>query len=233
MSTLEANMKDQQRTGLHPHVSIEDKVFVETIGGDLTIKIEDNTDTGKGIYSEDVEDKDQTLDDAEIYYVDLGQIIILKILPYKEKDFRYFVFNNKLKNIVRIDSIEHTCKLLPGGHGLIFPKGYYLQNGEYKLFEVPVEQPVFDELVTSSNGEDYQYIFYNMDSGTYLIYSYNIIEQSIDTPIICSGYSHFQNGEMVVFRHENDPRKNHALQVWQTPYVGKDYQVAGDNESVL
>jgi hypothetical protein len=33
-------------TGRHPHVSIEDKVFVETVGGDLTIKIEDNTDDG-------------------------------------------------------------------------------------------------------------------------------------------------------------------------------------------
>lgn len=225
--------RDQQRTGLHPHVSILDKVFVETINGDLTIKVEDNTESGKGIYSEDVEDKDQNLDDAEISYVDLGQIIILKILPYKEKDYRYFVFNNKLKNILRIDSIEHTCKLLPGGHGLIFPQGYYLQNGEHKFFNVPVEQPVFDELITSSNGEDYQYIFYNMESGTYLIYSYNVIEQTIDTPIVCSGYSHFNNGEMVVFRQENEPRKNHALQVWQTPYVGKDYEVAGNNDSVL
>lgn len=225
--------RDHQRTGLHPHVSILDKIFVETIGGDLTIKIEDNTDTGKGIYSEDVDDKDQTLDDAEIYYVDLDQLIILKILPYKEENYRYFVFNNKLKSVQRIDSIEHTCELLPGGHGLIFPQGYYLQNGEFKLFDVPVEQPVFDELVTSSNGEDYQYIFYNMDSGTYLIYSYNVIEQTIDTPIVCSGYSHFCNGEMVVFRHEKDPRKNHAVQVWQTPYVGKDYEMAGDNDSEL
>jgi len=225
--------RDQQRTGLHPHVSILDKVFVETIGGDLTIKIEDNTETGKGIYSEDVEDKDQTLDDAEIYYVDLGQLIILKILPYKEKDYRYFVFNEKLKNVIRIDSIEHTCKLLPNGHGLIFPQGYYLQNGEYKIFDVPVDHTVFDELNSSTNGEDYQYIFYNMDSGTYLIYSYNVIEQTIEMPIVCSGYSHFSNGEMIVFRHEDDPRKTHSLQVWQTPYVGKDHESVGNNDSVL
>lgn len=225
--------RDQQRTGLHPHVSILDKVFVETIGGDLTIKIEDNTDIGKGIYSEDVEDKDQTLDDSEIYYADLGQLIILKILPYKEKVYRYFVFNDKLKSVIRIDSIEDTCMLLPNGHGLIFPQGYYLQNGEYKIFDVPVERSVFDQLNSSSNGEDYQYIFYNMDSGTYLMYSYNVIEQTIDMPIVCSGYSHFSNGEMIVFRHENEPRKNHSLQVWQTPYVGKDYQSTGNNESAL
>ncbi|MCH4889768.1 AAA family ATPase [Acidaminobacter sp. JC074] len=225
--------RDNQRTGLHPHVSILDKVFVETIGGDLTIKVEDNTETGRGIYSEDVEDKDQSLDDAEIFYADLGHLIVLKILPYKEKDFRYFVYNNKLKNVVRIDSIANTCKLLPGGHGLIFPQGYYLQNGEYKFFDVPFEDTVFDQLNSSINGEDSQYIFYNMQSGIYLIYSYNVIEQTIDMPIVCSGYSHFSNGEMIVFRHENEPRKTHALQIWQTPYVGKDHQSENDNNSVL
>ncbi|QUI25625.1 DNA repair ATPase [Vallitalea pronyensis] len=225
--------RDDQRSGVHPHVSILDKVFVETIGGDLTIKVEDNTAVGKGIYSEDVEDKDQNLDDADIAYVDLGQIIILKIRPYKENHDRYFIFNDKLKRVVRIDSIKDTCRLLPGNHGLIFPKGYYLQNGEYKIFDVPAENCVFDQVISSSNGEDYQYIFYNMDSGIYLIYSYNIIEQTIDTPIVCSGYSHFNNGEMIVFKHEDEPRKNHMIQIWQTPYVGKNYVSAGDNDSIL
>lgn len=225
--------RDQQRTGIHPHISILDKVFVETINGDLTIKVEDNTETGKGIYSEDVNDPDQNLDDADIYYADLEQLIILKIKPYKEDEYRYFVFNNKLKNVVRIDSLKDSCQLLPGGHGLIFPLGYYLKNGEHKLFDVPVEQTVFDQIISSSNGEDHQYIFYNVDSGTYLIYTYNVIEQSVEMPIVCSGYSHFNNGEMVVFRHENDPRKNHALQVWQTPYVGKDFEQSSTSESVL
>lgn len=225
--------RDDQRTGIHPHVSIMDKVFVETVGGDLTIKVEDNTATGKGIYCEDVVDPDQTLDDAEISYVDLGQLIVLKILPYKETTYRYFIYNQKLKNVVRIDSIEKTCMLLPNGHGLIFPQGYYLQSGDHKLFDVPVEQTVFDQVNASVNGEDYQYIFYNLESGTYLIYSYNLIEQTIDMPIVCSGYSHFSKGEMLVFKHGDEPRKNHALQVWQTPYVGKDYQSPGKHKSDL
>jgi len=37
--------RDMQRAGKHPHISIEDKVFVETIHGDLTIKVENNTAT--------------------------------------------------------------------------------------------------------------------------------------------------------------------------------------------
>lgn len=225
--------RDDQRSGAHPHVSILDKVFVETIGGDLTIKVEDNTETGKGIYSEAVEDKDQNLDDAEIFYADLGEIVILKIRPYKENDYRYFIFNNKLKNVIRIDAIKDTCMLLPENHGLIFPKGYYLQSGEHKVFDVPAEKSIFDHMINSTNGEDYQYIFYNIESGIYLIYSYNMIEQTIETPIVCSGYSHFNNGEMLVFKHEEEPRKNHMLQIWQTPYVGKNYVRGEQSDSLL
>ena len=43
--------------GKHPHISILDEVFVETVGGDLTIKVEDNTEDGRGpLYREPVED---------------------------------------------------------------------------------------------------------------------------------------------------------------------------------
>jgi hypothetical protein len=225
--------RDDQVDGRYPHISILDKVFVETIRKDLTIKIENNTETGKGIYSEPVEDMDQSLDDAEIYYADLDQIIILKIKPYKENDFRYFIFNNKLKSVVRVDAIKDSCILLPGNHGVIFPKGYYLQTGEYKIFDIETDASIFDQKVTSSNGEDFQYIFYNINSGEYQVYSYNIIEQKIEAPIVCSGYSHFNNGEMIVVKQESEPRKNHMIQIWQTPYVGKNYVREGDKTSVL
>ena len=55
--------RDMHYSGLHPHISIEDRLFVECTGGDLTIKIEDNTDSGEGIYEEDVSNSDQTLDE--------------------------------------------------------------------------------------------------------------------------------------------------------------------------
>jgi len=47
--------REDHRYGSYPHISIEERVFVETVDGDLTIKVEDNTDTGKGLYAEDVE----------------------------------------------------------------------------------------------------------------------------------------------------------------------------------
>ena len=38
---------------------------------------------------------------------------------------------------------------------------------------------------------------------------------------------------MLVFKHEDEPRKNHMLQIWQTPYVGKNYVIEGQKDSVL
>ena len=95
--------RDLHRDGDHPHISIEDRVFVETVGGDLTIKIEDNTEDGSGIYAEPVDDSDQSLDDAEIFYSIVGNIILLKVRPFKEEKFRYLVFNEKTQTARRLE----------------------------------------------------------------------------------------------------------------------------------
>ena len=66
--------RDMHRSGEFGHISIEDRIFVETTGGDLTVKVEDNTDIGAGIYAETVDDPDQTLDDATILYSIVGNL---------------------------------------------------------------------------------------------------------------------------------------------------------------
>src|SRR6185436_11566816 len=114
--------------GRFPHVSIRDEVFVETLHGDVTMKIGDNTQTGRGIYSEPVENADQSLDDAQIHYAVTGSLILLKILPYKEKAWRHYVFNRRTKSVKRIDAIGHACIQLPEDHGIIFPGGTCLRT---------------------------------------------------------------------------------------------------------
>ncbi|MBU1538057.1 DNA repair ATPase, partial [Myxococcota bacterium] len=225
--------RDDHRAGVHPHISIMDRVFVETVGGDLTIKVEDNTETGRGIYAEPVDNKDQTLDDAETYYTAIGNIIILKIRPFQEKDFRYFVFNEKMQRVLRLDSLEQSGILLPDNQGLIFPNGYYLQSGEYKTFDLDLGQMIFAHRLSSTNGEDHLYTFHNLETGVYLLLSYNIIAHGVETPVVCSGYSHFETGEMVLFKAEEEPKKNHVIQIWQTPYVGKDYVATKESDSLL
>jgi len=222
---------DMHRNGSHPHISILDKLFVETIGGDLTIKIEDNTDDGKGIHNEPVEHRDQTLEDGKFLFADLGNLTVLSVTPYQETA-RYFVYNHKVQQVERIQSIEDTAVLLPDNHGLIFPDGYYLQTGEFKKFEKSIEQVKFQKKVASPNGEDYLYVFYEEGKGDYVLMTYNIIEQRINTPIICNGYTVLENGELCYFKAENDSTKHHVVQIWQTPF-SKTVQVSNRHSDSL
>lgn len=225
--------RDHYVFGDFPHVSIEDRVFVETVGGDLTVKVENNTDTGAGVYVEPVENADQTLDDAEISYAVVGNLILLKIRPYQEQNYRYIVFNEKLQTACRMDGIAQACILLPSDHGIIFPGGYYLQTGDRKTFDGSLKDMLFDRRLDAPNGEDFLYIFYNRLSGTYVLMRYNLIEQSVDTPIVCHGQSFFEAGELICFKAHEEPQKHHAVQVWQTPYVGEDYVPSTNTDSYL
>ncbi|TCI90026.1 DNA repair ATPase [Tenacibaculum sp. M341] len=224
--------RDMHRYGTHSHVSILDKIFVETIGGDLTIKIEDNTDEGKGILDEPVEHVDQTLDDGQFRFGDLGNLITLEIKPFQESP-RYFIYNHKLQEVQRVESIKDTAVLLPDDHGLIFPNGYYLQTGEYKIFESDVKEVKFQKKISSPNGEDFLYVFYATIRGLYILMSYNIIEQEVKTPIICNGFTLLENGELCYFRTENEQTKHHVVQIWQTPYLKGSFMPSQHTDSLL
>jgi hypothetical protein len=225
--------RELHRGGLHPHISIEDRVFVETVGGDLTVKVEDNTEDGSGIYAEPVDDPDQTLDDAEIYYAIVGNIILMKIRPFKEESFRYVVFNEKTQSAQRLDSIADSCIFLPEDHGLIFSNGYYLQTGVNKTFDNNLTDLVFERRVASPNGEDYLYAFYNKITGDYVLLMYNVIEQRVDSPILCNGFSIFGNGHLIYFKADEEPQKHHGIQIWQTPFVSDESSSSEQTDSYI
>ncbi|MBK1881097.1 DNA repair ATPase [Luteolibacter pohnpeiensis] len=212
--------RDMHRSGEHPHISIEDRVFVETVGGDLTVKIEDNTKTGEGIYAEPVTDSDQTLDDAEIHYAIIGSLIVLRVLPYREELHRYLVFNEKTKAVHRLDGIGESCVLLPEDQGLLFANGYILATGEVKTFETGLSKLRFERRLLAGNGEDTLFVFYQQASGHYVLLSYNVIAQQVETPMVCNGFAIAADGRMVQFKAPDQPQKHHALQLWQTPYAG-------------
>ena len=225
--------RDTYIHGEHPHISIEDRVFVETIGGDLTVKVENNTATGRGIYHEPVENKDQTLDDAEVHYAIVGNLILLKVLPYQEKQWRHLVFNERTREAHRIDSIAESCVLLPDDHGILFPHGYVLQTGEVRRFETGLPPMRFEKRIPAANGEDTLFVFSHLESGSYLLLSYNLIKQSIATPQPCHGYSLFPTGELILFDGDPEPRKHHVVQVWRTPYLTADVSEAKAAQTFL
>jgi MoxR-like ATPase len=216
--------REHQRTGRHPHVAIEDELFVETIHGDLTIKIEDNTETGQGIYAEHVEDPNQALDDAEIRYAVVGGLLLLAMKPYREDRTRYLVFNRRTKQVQRIDALGQSCRQLPEDHGIIFPGGFYLDVGEGKVFERQVEGLELFRVIKSPNGEDVLYVYHRRDQGLYQLLSYNLIRKEVATPIVCHGMSLFADGTLVVFRGASEePSRIHPVQIWRTPFTSAEH----------
>ncbi|WP_206060604.1 DNA repair ATPase [Nonomuraea basaltis] len=219
--------RDDHVLGRHPHISIGGEVFVETVGGDLTIKIENNTETGAGIYAEPVSEPLQSLADADVEYARVGPLILMRIRPYKETEWRHLVFNTRTKAVVRLDGIGQACQRLPEDQGLIFPGGYYLTTGVSKTFATDVTDLEFERVVRSPNGEDVLYVFHARGDGRSLLLPYNVIRKEVATPILCHGYSLFDDGTMVVFRATSEePTRVHPMQVWQTPYVSDTYAAA-------
>lgn len=216
--------KDMEVSGRFPHLNILDTLFVETIGGDLTIKVENNTETGSGVYSEPVEDRTQSLDDGQVVFARVGSLILLKILPYRENAWRGLVFNTITGKVTRVDAIVQACIQLPEDHGIIFPGGYYLQNGEHKAFDAAVAGMQYKRTVRSPNGEDVLYVFYEPESGMSALLVYNLVKRQLQPPILAHGHAQLADGRMVLFHAENDnPTRVHQMQVWQTPFTSDEF----------
>jgi len=211
--------------GRHPHINVLDALFVETINGTFTVKIENNTDDGEGIYSEPVDESNQSISDAVVAWAEVSDLIVLKVLPYKETVWRYFIYNPLNAAVLRIDAIGDACVQLPESHGVIFPDGFYLTTGEFKSFGLDCEGLRFKRKIKSSNGEDVLYVFYNPDEGSFALLSYNLISKSLQNPLKTHGYALGETGSLVVFTAEDEPTRTHPLQIWSSPYTAGEAEV--------
>ncbi|WP_067537781.1 DNA repair ATPase [Nocardia crassostreae] len=212
--------RDDQVLGRHPHLSILGEVFVETLGGTLTIKVENNTESGAGVYSEPVEEPLQSLADADVHYARLGPLILLRIRPYNETGWRQLVFNTRTKEAVRLDGLGRSCRRLPEDQGVIFPGGYYLVTGAHKRFDIDVADLEYERTIRAGNGEDVLYAYHARAAGRTLLLPYNIVRTDVANPVACQGYSLFDDGTMAVLRAlSEEPARVHPMQVWRTPFA--------------
>ncbi|QXQ97956.1 DNA repair ATPase [Streptomyces sp. WY228] len=223
--------RDAHVPGRHPHIAVGKGggLFVDTLGGTLTVKVTDDTESPDGIYEEPVDEPLQSLADADVEYAEVGPLVLLRVRPYKETDWRYLVFNSLLSSVQRLDSIGPACHRLPEDQGIIFPGGYYLTTGTAKTFDTAEEltEPVFEGAVRSPNGEDVLYVFRSRDGLRSLLLPYNLIRQEVATPLTGRGHALLDDGTLILLRDNPDgPARVHPLQRWQTPYVSDTYAAA-------
>ncbi|MGW2181039.1 DNA repair ATPase [Streptomyces sp. NPDC001732] len=217
--------------GRHPHIAVGGDgdgatavLFIDTLGGTLTVKTENDTDTPHGIYEEPVAEPLQSLADAEVEHATVGSLVLLRVRPYNEESWRHLVFNTLLGTVLRLDGIGPACHRLPEDQGIIFPGGYYLTTGTAKTFDIaePLSAPVFEGAVRSPNGEDVLYVFRSPDDGRSLLLPYNLIRQEVATPLQGLGHALLDDGTLVLLRTTatgDEPARVHPVQRWHTPYV--------------
>ncbi|MFD8023808.1 DNA repair ATPase [Streptomyces lavendulae] len=222
-----AATREDHVLGRHPHVSIGGAVFVSTVGGALTLKTDDDTETGEGIFCEPVTEPLQSLADADIEYAHVGPLILLRVRPYKEEVRRHLVFNTLTRAAVRLDGIGQAARTLPDGQGIVFPGGYCLATGTSKTFDTTTDGLEYERTVRAPNGEDVLYVFHARAEGRSLLLPYNVIRKEIATPIACHGHALFDDGALLVLRADSDePARVHQLQRWSSPYVSDTHAAA-------
>ncbi|MGW5785956.1 DNA repair ATPase [Streptomyces sp. NPDC003757] len=210
--------------GRHPHVSVRGEFCVSAVGGTLTVKLEDDTETAGGIWSEPVDEPLQSLADADIAHARVGALILLRVRPYKEDTDRYLVFNTLTKSVVRLDGVGAACRRLPDDQGIVFPGGYCLATGAHKTYELDVTGLEFEREVRSPNGEDVLYAFHARGESRGLLLSYNTIRKEVANPLACRGWALAEDGTFTVLRADGDePAQVHPVQLWHSPYASDTY----------
>ncbi|MFF9058913.1 DNA repair ATPase [Streptomyces sp. NPDC014882] len=229
--TWTATTREDHVPGRHPHVSVGGELFVTTVGGALTVKTEDDTETGEGIHSEPVDEPLQALADADIAHARVGALILLRVRPYKEDAHRYLVFDTLTRSVVRLDGIGQACRRLPEDRGIVFPGGYCLAGGTHKTFDGAIgidgtvgpghpAAPEFERTVRSPNGEDVLFAFRAPAAGRALLLPYNVIREEVAAPLTCRGWALLDDGTLVLLRAEEDePRRVHPVQLWSSPHL--------------
>ncbi|MEU0435991.1 DNA repair ATPase [Streptomyces sp. NPDC006290] len=216
--------REDHALGRRPHVRVQGEVFVSTVGGALTVKVDDDTEAEEGIFDEPVDEPLQSLADADIAHARVGTLILLRIRPYKEDTHRYLVFNTLTRAVVRLDAIGRACRRLPDDQGIVFPGGYCLAGGTHKTYDLDTTGLEFEHEVRSPNGEDVLYVFHARGQGRRLLLSFNLIRKEVAAPLSCHGSALFDDGTLVVLRAGGgEPARVHPVQLWRSPYVSDTY----------
>ncbi|AXE28049.1 DNA repair ATPase (plasmid) [Streptomyces globosus] len=213
--------RDDHVPGRHPHAAVDGRLYVSTVGGALSIRTEDDTETGAGlVHREPVDESLQSLADAEIAYAVVGPLTLLRVLPYKEETRRHLVFNAVTGTVVRLDGIGLSCRRLPDDGGIVFPGGYCLADGTVRTFDTDTAGLEFDHSVASPNGEDVLFVFQERAGNRRLLLPYSLIRQEVSAPLPCDGLARFEDGTLVVLRPgDGRAARSHAVQEWSTPFT--------------
>jgi len=174
------------------------------------------------LFSRDLMQKLQSLQDAKFYTVNLDDLVLIKAELYGENTPSYFIYDVLIKKIVKAESLDSSGVILPEDNGIIYANGFYIKGGNERTFDVNKDS-YLHEVYKSPNGEDFLYAFYNKKNKSYAIYTYNLITKEMVSPLNSKGYALLDNGGMIVLKDSSELTKIHYAQMWKTAFFSETH----------
>jgi hypothetical protein len=206
------------------HYVVENTLYVGIEQQRVEFRIDDAVAGGRTVHAEPLAEA-QTIDELRVGYAALGDLLLIRLHPYREAAERFYIYNRLTRSVHRTDAVGRNCHQLPEGQGVVFPGGYHLQNGETKVFTVPSDNGAgnaglfgFHAAHKSPNGEDILYVYHQPVAGEYLLCAYNVVSRTMATPVTADGYALFDDGLVVTIRHAAEPQRVHAVGVYTSPF---------------
>ncbi|WP_047468909.1 DNA repair ATPase, partial [Streptomyces sp. M10] len=225
--------RDDHVLGRHPYVAVAEGVGVSTVGGHLTVTTgEDATPA----HREPVAEPLQSLADADLAHARVGPLVLLRVRPYKEEEWRHLVVHTPTGAVHRLDASDGAFRRLPDDQGVVHPGGMFLADGTGKNFEDRTGTALeFDRELRSPLGEDVLYAYHAHGLAPGLLLSYNMLRKELAAPLRCTGWARHEDGTLAVLRADDggEPTRVHPVQLWRTPYVADTRAAAYGGEGPL
>ncbi|GIJ43856.1 hypothetical protein Val02_07420 [Virgisporangium aliadipatigenens] len=182
---------------------------VRVHGGQLTVSARPDD----RVWSEPVDEPLQSLADLAVAWTVAEPLVLLRIRPYGETVERFLICHPPSGTVTRVDAVGQGCRLLPDGHGVVFPGGYHLATGEGRTFSVDAADLAFDGAVRAADGTDVLYAFRSPVDGRTLLMPYSAVRREVPAPLVGRGYALCDDGTLVLLRDD------FVTQVWRTPFA--------------
>jgi hypothetical protein len=225
-------------SGRWPHLNVLDTLFVGASKGVLDFRIDDPlvslAEGGRSVGSDRVNESEADVAEHRIAAARVGDLVLLRMLPYREEEYRYYAYSRLSRRLERIDAIGRGCRMLPEDQGIVFPGGYLLASGETRVFATDAANSRLIASYRSPNGEDVLYAYRRPDTGGELLCAYNLVRREMSVPVAAIGYALFPDGTVVCVRDTAEPQRVHTVAIYNSPFcVPEKYDPPVQSDSMF
>ena len=209
--------------GRDPVLDLHGLVLVDLVGGELVARVPDPVSGSRVVLREPVDEPGQDLAELRIGTARVGDLLVIRLTPYRETHERFYVYNRLTGALTRDDGLAGGVRTLPGGQGVVFPGGYHLGNGEAHTFaDAAAGTWTFHQRIVAPNGEDVLYAYSDPAGRRYLLCAYNQVTKSMSNPVPAAGYGRYDDGTMLVLREAGEGSRVHSVGIYTSPYCDLD-----------